>query len=425
MPSSSHRVVITGMGMITPLGNDVTTSWHNARAGRSGLSAASAVHGLGDYHVASVGRVTGEQPLLDAVLPAKFHTKTDRFVHLALIAGHEAVRDAGLATLAPEVRAQCGVYIGVGIGGLQSIEEATHDVDRSGLKRLSPFTIPKTISNIAPAWLAMQWELQGPLMAFTNACASSSDALGMAFRLIRDGYTTAMLAGGAESCMTPLALAGFGNMRALSTWAGDPAAASRPFERNRSGFVLSEGASMMVLEQYEHAVQRGAPIYAEIVGYGASADAYHCTAMHPEGRGAMLAMERALADARLAPAAIDYINAHGTGTAMNDVVETMAIKKVFGDRAYPAHAHHVVASSTKSMSGHLLGAAGSTEAVLTACALRDQCVPPTINLDDPDPVCDLDYVPHMARDAAITYAMSNSFGFGGGNAVLILKRSDR
>ena len=338
---SGHRVVITGVGMITPLGNDTATTWQRACAGISGLGPVPLLLSLDDYHVASVGCVVGEQSLLDAALSPKFQSKTDRFMHLALIAGHEALCDAHFSETFPVNRNECGVYLGVGIGGLQKIEHAVHEVQRAGLKRLSPFTIPQTISNMAPAWLAQQWNLQGPVMACVNACASGTDAFGLAFRLVRDGYQRCMLAGGTESCITPLALAGFGNMRALATWTGDPAAASRPFDRGRTGFVLAEGASVVVMETLESAQQRGACIYAEIVGYGAAADAYHGTAMHPEGRGAIQAMVNALDDAGITPADVHYVNAHGTGTAMNDAIETQALKKVFGNYVDPGRQSHI------------------------------------------------------------------------------------
>ncbi len=417
-----HRVVITGLGLITPLGNDVSTTWNGLLQGRSGISVLPESFGLQDYMVKVGGYVRGEQEFLAAVLPAKFHTKTDRFIHFALIAGHQAMTDAGFSQTNPEQRDRFGVYMGVGLGGLHSISEAVVDWQKSGLKRISPFAIPKTISNLAPAWLSMQWNLQGPHTAFTNACASSADAIGMAFRLIRDGYVDYMLAGGTEGCLTPLGIAGFGNMRALSAWNGDPAQASRPFDKNRTGFVLAEGAGVLVLERMESAIKRGTHIYAEIVGYGATSDAYHVTAMHPDARGAALAMEHAMTDAGIDRTDIGYINAHGTGTPMNDALETVALKKVFGSHSDPSKQDHVLVSSTKSMTGHLLGAAGGLEAAITALTLHHQCVPPTINLSDPDPACDLDYVPHKARHASVNYALSNSFGFGGGNSVLAFKR---
>ncbi len=418
----SKRVVITGIGLINPLGNDTQTTWQSVIAGRSGIRTIPQSYGLSSYHITTAGLVTGEQPLLDRVLPAKFHSKTDRFIHLALIAGHEAMNDSGLSKTMPENRERFGVYMGVGMGGLGSVTEAVRDLDHGGFKNLSPFVIPKTISNLAPAWLSMQWDLQGPITAFTNACSSSADAVGVAFRLIRDGYVDYMMAGGTECCVVPIAIIGFGNMRALSTWAGDPAQASRPFDRDRSGFVIAEGAAVLILERLDLALTRGAHIYAELVGYGASADAYHITAMHPDARGAVKAMQLAMDDAHIASSAIGYINAHGTGTPMNDPTETIALKKVFGSLIDPTNPDHVCVSSTKSMTGHMLGAAGATEVAFTALALQYGVLPPTINLDNPDPICDLDYIPLCARHKIVDYALTNSFGFGGGNAVLALKR---
>lgn len=420
---SKNRVVITGIGLITPLGNDTQSTWQGAIQGRSGIQKVPDDVGLGDYSVKIAGLVTGEKLILDAIVSAKSQHKTDRFMHLAMIAGHQAMHDSGLAEsnacANPE---RFGVYMGVGIGGLKTIADVVHECDHHGLKRVSPFVIPKTISNLAPAWLAMQWNLQGPLTAFTNACASSADAVGMAFRLIRDGYADRMLAGGTESCVVPMAIAGFGNMRALSSWQGDPAQASRPFDKNRMGFVLSEGAAVLVLERADYAQKRGARIYAEVVGYGSTADAYHITGMHPEGRGAVMAMQHALADAHIDPSSVGYVNAHGTGTPMNDVIETLALKKTFGWLIDPVQPDHICVSSTKSMMGHVLGAAGAAEAAICALALHTSILPPTINLDNPDPACDLDYIAHAAREKHVDYAISNSFGFGGGNAVLVFKR---
>jgi 3-oxoacyl-[acyl-carrier-protein] synthase II len=418
----NNRVVITGIGLVNPLGNDTQTTWQGIIAGRSGIRTIPKEFGLSAYHVTTAGLVTDEQAWLDKVLPAKFHSKTDRFIHLSLIAGHQAMVDSGLDQTVPENRERFGAYVGVGMGGLGSVTEAVRDLDHGGFKKLSPFIIPKTISNLAPAWLSMQWNLQGPITAFTNACSSSADAIGVAFRLIRDGYADYMLAGGAECCTVPIAIVGFGNMRALSTWSGDPAQASRPFDRDRTGFVIAEGAAVLILERLDMAQARGAHIYAELVGYGASADAYHITAMHPEARGAVAAMQHALADANIQPSAIGYINAHGTGTPMNDPTETLALKKVFGHLIDPSNPEHICVSSTKSMTGHMLGAAGATEAAFTALALQRGILPPTINLDTPDTACDLDYIPHHARQQTIDYALSNSFGFGGGNAVLVIKR---
>lgn len=418
----SRRVVITGMGMVTPLGNDTQSTWQGIVQGRSGIGYLPEDFGLADYPVKVAGFVQGEQQQFASILPPKMHSRVDRFIQLGLIAGHEAMTDAGLSSTSPEDRTRFGVYMGVGVGGLSSMSQAIHDFDTGGPKRVSPFAIPKTVSNLSPGWLAMQWNLQGPLVAVTNACASSTDALGLAFRQIRDGYADYMLAGGAESCVLPVAMSSFGNMRALTTWSGDPAKASCPFDRQRSGFVMAEGAAVLVLERADKALERGAKVYAEIVGYGATSDAYHITAMHPEGRGAVRAMQDALADASILPSAIGYINAHGTSTPMGDALETMVLKKVFGQSIDSSQAGHILVSSTKSMTGHMLGAAGAAEAAFSALALHRGIIPPTINLSDPDPACDLDYVADGARSVQVDYALSNSFGFGGGNAVLALKR---
>ncbi len=417
-----HRVVITGIGLITPLGNTTATSWANACAGVSGIKAMPVSYDLAGYHAQAIGLVSGEQELLNAVLPPKYHQRTERFMHFALIAGQEALAQAGITTDFPAQRQQIGCYVGIGVGGVAGILEAGQQFADGGPKRVSPFVIPKIITNMAPGWLSMQFNLQGPSLVTTSACASSTDALGMAFRAVRDGYVAYTLAGGAEACAIPLTVAGFGNMRALSTWAGDPAQASRPFDKDRSGFVLAEGGAMLVLERLETAQARGASIIAEICGYAATTDAYHLTAMHPEGVGAIGAINAALADAGISINEIDYINAHGTSTPMGDVQETMVLKKVFGSRVDPTTPDHAVVSSTKSMTGHMLGATGAAEAAFCALALRDSLVPPTINLTTADPACDLDYVPLQARQKTLRYAMSNSFGFGGSNAVLVLKK---
>lgn len=419
---NGHRVVITGIGLVTPLGNNTASTWQGLVEGRSGISSLPEGFNLPDYPVKVAGLVTGEKPLLDAIFPVKAHSRVDRFIQLGLIAGHEAMVDAGFTITTPEDRTRFGVYMGVGIGGLSSITEAIRDYDIAGSRRVSPFAIPKTISNLAPGWLSMQWNLQGPLVAVTNACASSTDSVGLAFRLIRDGYADYMLAGGAESCVLPVSIASFGNMRALTPWAGDPTKASRPFDRQRAGFVMAEGGAVLVLERVDKAIERGARIYAEVVGYGSTSDAYHMTAMHPEGHGAIRAIQGALDDASITPSSVGYVNAHGTSTPMNDALETMALKKVFGSSIDPTLPGHIMVSSTKSMTGHMLGATGAAESAFTALALHHNIFPPTINLDDPDPACDLDYIPHVARSQQVDYAISNSFGFGGGNAVLAFKR---
>lgn len=418
------EVVISGIGLVTPLGNDSLTTWKNVVAGKSGISLISDRFDFENYPCKVAGFVKNEQEVLNQVLSIKDQSHSGRFIHLSMIAAKDAFDDSGLSATFPEQRGRFGSYIGIGIGGLGEIEQNVHDYMSGGPKKISPFTIPSLISNEAVGWATIKWNLQGPSAVITNACSSSSDAVGMAFRAIKDGYADYMLAGGVESCAIPITIVAFGNLRALSTWFGDPEKASRPFDALRSGFVMSEGAAMLVLERKDLAIKRGAKIYAEIVGYGATADAHHITAIHPEGRGAVSAINLALNEARINPEQVGYINAHGTGTKMNDVVETLALKKVFGSHVCPKNSVHAVISSTKSMTGHMLGGTGAAEAAFCALALQNQVIPPTINLDNPDPECDLDYVPLVAREANINFAISNSFGFGGGNTVLAFKRNN-
>lgn len=418
--SLKHRVVITGIGLVTPLGNTTEQTWNAAIAGQSGITVQDR-YSMSGYPAYPAGLVRNEQPLLDTILDAKEQKRADRFTHLALIAGKQALDDAGLDALQPTNRDRFGAYLGVGIGGLGSIADVVLGYQEAGPKRVSPFAIPKVINNLAPGWLSMLFNLQGPVLAMTNACASGGDAVGLGFRAIRDGYADFMIVGGTESCVVPSAIAGFGNMRALSSWQGHPAQASRPFDAHRSGFVMAEGAGVLVLEREDGARARGAKIYAEVVGYGASADAHHMTAPHPDGRGACQAIINALNDARITPEQVGYINAHGTATMMGDQIETAVIKKVFGQHALVTTDNHLLVSSTKSMTGHMLGAAGGVEVALTALALQHQNFPPTINLTTPDPLCDLDYIPNQARAVQVGYALSNAFGFGGGNSVVALK----
>lgn len=420
-----RRVVITGLGLVTPLGNTVEDNWAALSAGKSGISQIPQSWDMPNgFPVKTVGLVTGEQPFLDAVLDKKNQTRTDRFIHLALIAAAEALKNAGISAHFPADRSRIGTLVGVGIGGLTSFQDTVRTFDHLGPARVSPFSIPKLISNMAPGWICMQHNLQGANIAVTSACASSTDAVGMAFDMIRLGRADVMLAGGAEACAVPLTIAAFANMRALSTWSGEAQKASRPFDAQRSGFVLAEGGAMLVLESFEHAQARGAHIVAEVCGYGATADAYHMTAMHPDALGAEKALRHALTDAQLEPSAIDYINAHGTATPMNDPIESALIKKVFGQHATNRTARrHLRVSSTKSMTGHMLGATGAAELAYTALALHHQLVPPTINIESLDPLCDLDYVSHArAQSADLNYALSQSFGFGGSNSVVILRR---
>jgi 3-oxoacyl-[acyl-carrier-protein] synthase II len=417
-----YSVVITGLGLITPLGNDVQTTWKNLIAGKSGISdLTNKFPSLVDYDCKVAGFVKNEQSLIDEILTAKEQQHTDRFIHLCLIAAKQAMLDSGLSNSFPEQRDRLGSYIGVGLGGLTQIEKAIKKYELDGPKRLSPFTIPSLISNEAAGWTSIKWNIQGTTAVVTNACSSSSNAIGFAMREIRDGYSDYMLVGGTESCMIPAAIAGFGNMRALSTWQGNLEQASRPFDLQRTGFVMAEGAAMLVLERKDLAIKRNAKIYAEIVGYGSTTDAYHITAIQPDGIGGIRAVQQALQDAQIEPGQVDYINAHGTGTKMNDAVETKILKTVFGQHVNPNNSIHACISSTKSMTGHMLGATGAAEAIFCALAIQEQILPPTINLDTPDPNCDLDYVPNIARKTKVKYVISNSFGFGGNNATLVLK----
>jgi len=417
-------VVITGIGAVSPLANDFYTTWDRLLAGVSGVQSYVVPPELASYEprwarVAALVKNIDEK--LTSIVPPATLRKTDRFVHFALIAGHEAMTDAGISVTAENTH-RFGTYVGVGIGGLSTVCDGMVQFLKEGEKTVSPFLIPRTISNEAASWLSMQWNLQGPSLALVNACSSSADAIGLSYRMIKNGYVDAMLTGGTEATVVPLAMAAFGNMRALSQWKGNPGQASRPFDAQRTGFVMGEGAAMLVLEKKSLALQRGARIYAEIVGYSATSDAYHVTAMQPEGKGAEAAIRLALEEAHGNLTDIGYINAHGTGTPMNDAIETLVIKKVFGDHAAIHKKNHLLVSSTKSMTGHLLGGAGALEIAFTAQALKSQKVPATINLEFDDPNCDLDYVKNVARDHSFTHALSNSFGFGGANAVVVLKR---
>ncbi|MFH1832507.1 MAG: beta-ketoacyl-[acyl-carrier-protein] synthase family protein [bacterium] len=439
-----HQVVITGIGLVTPLGINKQENWSALLAGKSGtcLSQDPALQDYAHKIIAPVKDTPEYTAYLDAIVDKKIQRKTERFIHFGLLAAHEAMRDAGLDQLNHIDRTRFGCYMGVGLSGVQTISDGALALSTRGHKAISPFLIPRAINNLAPGWISMSWDLRGPSLAVTSACSSGGDAIGFAYRQIRDGYADYMLAGGVESCIVPLAVMAFGNMRTLSGWQGDPAQASRPFDAQRTGFVMAEGAGIITLERKDLALKRGAPIYAELAGYAATSDAYHITAMHPEGRGAIDAINQALASARINPSDVGYVNAHGTGTLMNDSLETMVLKKVFGHHItcptqfrHPRldlgsipyiknSSNHVLVSSTKSMTGHMIGAAGGVEAAITALALKHQIVPPTINLDNPDPACDLDYVAGQAREVSMRYALSNSFGFGGCNAVLALKKSE-
>jgi 3-oxoacyl-[acyl-carrier-protein] synthase II len=418
--TQKHRVVITGIGLVTPLGNTTAENWQALCEGRSGISALEGAH-AGGLSTKAYGVVRNIQSTLDALMPPSQQRKADRYSHLSIVAAHEAMKAAGLSKEFPHDRTRFGVYTGVGVGGLASVYEASEGLYTKGEKGVPLFAIIKALGSSGAGLLSIEHDLQGPMFAISNACASSADALGLAFREITDGYADYMLVIGAEAAAIPLGLAGFGNLRVLSSWQGDPRAASRPFSADRSGFVLSEGAAALILEREDLARARGADIVAEVAGYGAVADANHMTALHPEGRGSCIAIQKALNIAGISPDQIDYINAHGTATKMNDPAETNIIKKIFGSHVDPSFKDRAFISSTKSMTGHMLGGAGATEAAFCALALKHQIVPPTINLEEADPECDLDYTAHHAREKTLRYTLSNSFGFGGGNAAVILK----
>ena len=410
---SKRRVVVTGLGIISPIGNTVEAAWNSLMAGRSGITRISRFDASG-----FASQIAGEVKDFDvtAYLSAKDARRMDVFIHYGLAAAIDAIRDAGIEVNDAN-RERIGVNIGSGIGGLLMIETTHRLYCDDGPRKISPFFIPGSIINMISGHLSILYGLQGPNLAVVTACTTSTHAIGESARIIERGDADVMIAGGAESAVCPLAIGGFSAARALSTRNDDPAGASRPWDKGRDGFVLGEGAGVLVLEEYEHAKKRGARIYCELIGYGRGADAYHMTAPTEDGSGAARCMNAALRDAGLNPDQVDYINAHGTSTPLGDVAETKAIKLSFG-----AHARRLMVSSTKSMTGHLLGAAGGVEAVFTALTLARNAVPPTINLSDPDPECDLDYVPNTAREARIQVALSNSFGFGGTNGTLIFRR---
>jgi 3-oxoacyl-[acyl-carrier-protein] synthase II len=411
---TARRVVVTGLGLVTPLGTGVEKTWQALCAGESGIRRISKFDPTG-YDAQIAGEVTDFDPA--RFIEKKEIKKMDTFIHYAVGAAQLAVDDAGLK-VAPEEATKVGVYIGSGIGGLGSIEHYHDVLKEKGPGRVSPFFIPMTIINLASGQVAIRIGAKGPNSCAVTACATGNHCIGDAYRLIQRDQADVMVAGGAEAAVTPLGVAGFAAAKALSFRNGEPTRASRPFDKDRDGFVLGEGAGVVVIEELEHARRRGARVYAEVIGYGMNSDAYHITAPPEEGEGAVRCMELALKDAGISKDQIGYINAHGTST-MADAIETKAIKTVFGERAYG-----IPVSSTKSMTGHLLGAAGGIEAVFSILALFHGLLPPTINLENPDPACDLDYVPNKARPSAITTALSNSFGFGGVNACLIFKRMD-
>ncbi len=412
MRAFERRVGVTGIGLITPLGIGTAETWAGLLAGRSGVTPITAFDPA-EFTVRIAGQIHGFDA--EARIGRKAARRMDRFIHFSVVAAELALADAGLAWPVPDPE-DTGVLIGVGLGGLGTIEEA-HEIYRTkGPRRLSPFMIPRLIANMAPGTVSMHVGAMGPNLGSVSACATGAHSVGDAARLIAMGDAEVMLAGGAEATITPLGVGGFAAMKALSTRNDAPTEASRPFDADRDGFVCAEGAAVLILEELGRAKARGARIYAEIAGYGQSSDAYHMTQPHPEGRGAMLAMQRALRDAGLAPDGIDYVNAHGTSTPHGDAAETRAVRGVFG-----AQADRLWVSSTKSMIGHTLGAAGAIEAAVCALSIAEGAVHPTRNLHTPDPACDLDYVPHTARRGTIRAALSNSFGFGGTNASLVLK----
>ncbi|SDL89405.1 3-oxoacyl-[acyl-carrier-protein] synthase II [Franzmannia pantelleriensis] len=410
---SRKRVVVTGIGLVTPVGNTVEASWANIVAGKSGIAAIEHFDVSG-FNTRFGGSVKDFD--ISPYLNPKDARKMDLFIQYGMAAGGQAINDAGLECTEANAD-RIGVAIGSGIGGLPMIEQNHNALNKGGARRISPFFVPGSIINMISGNLAIQHGFRGPNIAITTACTTGTHNIGYSARTIAYGDADVMICGGAEMATTPLGLGGFSAARALSTRNDDPAAASRPWDRDRDGFVLSDGAGVMVLEEYEHAKARGATIYAELKGFGMSDDAYHMTAPPEDGRGAALSMQNAVRDAGIDAASIDYVNAHGTSTPAGDLAESRAVKKVMGSGA-----ETVAVSSTKSMIGHLLGAAGAVEAVFSVLAIRDQVAPPTINLDNPQEGCDLDYVPHTAREMKIDVALSNSFGFGGTNGSLIFTR---
>jgi len=408
----ARRVAVTGLGMVTPLGTGVEKNWEAACAGRSGIAPITKFDATGfSSQIAGEVKDFRSQDFMDKQQIRRF----DIFIHYGLASARMALEDSGLKIEASN-RHRVGCITGTGLGGLAMLEHFHSVLLEKGPKRISPFFIPGIIANMVPGQIAIEFGAKGPNLSIETACAASSHAVGEAFRSIRDGISDAMITGGAEAVVTPLALGGFCSMRALSTRNDAPDKASRPFDLDRDGFIMGEGAGILILEELNAALERGAKIYAEVVGYGLTGDAYHVSAPDPEGEGAIQCMKAALDFAGLQPEAIDYINAHGTSTQLNDLSENKAIHEVFGE-----HAYKLAISSTKSVTGHLLGGAGGIESIFTALTIKDGIIPPTMNYETPDPECDLDYVPNVARKADVKLAMSNSFGFGGTNASLIFK----
>ncbi|WOB48488.1 beta-ketoacyl-ACP synthase II [Xanthomonas hydrangeae] len=409
----SRRVVVTGMGMVSPLGNDLATSWDGIIHGRSGIGPITQID-ASQFTTKIAGEIKNFDPTL--FVSAKDVKKMDSFIHYGVGASFMALDDSGLEI--DESNAErVGAILGSGIGGLLGIEEQTIKFHEGGARKISPFYVPSTIINMLPGQVSLIKGLKGPTFSAVSACATSNHSIGTAMRMIQYGDADVMLAGGAERGSSPSSVGGFCAMKAMSTRNDDPTAASRPWDKQRDGFVLGDGAGVLVLEEYEHARARGARIYAELVGFGASSDAFHMTAPSEDGEGAARSMVAAMRDAKLNPEQIGYLNAHGTSTPLGDLAETLAMKRALGD-----HAYKTMVSSTKSMTGHLLGAAGGVEAIFSVMALHTGIIPPTINLEEPSEGCDLDYVPNVAREVQVDAVMSNGFGFGGTNGTLVFKR---
>jgi len=411
---SERRVVITGMGVVSPVGNELEAFWASLKAGRSGITRYKAFDSE-KFDSKIAGEVRDFEPARYFKTP-KDVKRTDRYTQLAVAATKMSLDDSGLDLASIDLD-RAGVMIGSGVGGLQTMEDQVTKMALKGPDRTSPFMIPMMISNMASGFISMEHGLRGPNMAIVTACATANHCMGEAWRIIKFGDADVMLTGGSEACIVPVGIAGFCAMRALSTRNDEPERASRPFDKDRDGFVMGEGAGVIILEEYEHAKKRGAKIYCELAGYGLTADAYHMSAPLPGGEGASRCMAMAMKHAKVNPEEVDYINAHGTSTPVGDICETKAVKHAFGDYAR----NGLLVSSTKSMTGHLLGAAGAIEMAASVLAMRDGIVPPTINLDNPDPECDLDYVPHRAREKKVKVAISNSFGFGGHNSSVVIK----
>ena len=412
---TKKRVAVTGMGVVSPLGIGVEVNWEALMAGRSGVGPITKFDPSG-WKTRIAGEVKDFRS--EDFMNKKDARHFDLFIHYALAATRMAIEDSGLK-VTPENAERIGCIMGCGLGGLYSIEYHHKVLLEKGPERLTPFFIPMVIANMAPGKISIDFGLKGPNLCLSTACSAGTHAIGQGFRMIQTGEALAMVTGGAEATITELGMAGFVAMRAVSTRNDEPEKASRPFDRDRDGFVMSEGSGIVILEEMEHALNRGARIHAEVVGSGMSSDAWHITAPAEGGAGAVQCIQAALRDAEISPDAVDYINAHGTSTSLNDLSETLAIKKVFGDRAYK-----IPVSSTKSMTGHLLGAAGGVEAIYTILTMQRGLIPPTINLENPDPECDLDYVPNQVRPAKVRIALSNSFGFGGTNGTLLFKASE-